>query len=370
MTVHEEDFAACNGPRRLIEEQCIQCGMCLKQCAFLQRYGDPKTIAQWLVDGSASHAEKVAFECSLCGLCAAVCPKDLNAGAMALDLRRKLVLRGKGVVRAHGRLLAYERRGSSSRFAHHRVPPGCDTVVFPGCALAGTRSRKVFQLYDLLGQVVPDLGIVLDCCTKPSHDLGRMDHFLQTFGVLRESLLKRGVRRVLTACPSCHDVFQRYGGDLSVQTVYEVLAEREMISSHTLSGVVTIHDPCATRFEGAVHEAVRGVVTGLGLTVREMKHRGRKTLCCGEGGAAHFIAPELPAQWAAVRLEESQGLPVITYCAGCVDRLGRTLPMAHVLDLLFEPERALTGKVSASRAPFTYWRRLQLKKRLKQLDRT
>lgn len=348
-----------------IEERCVQCGLCLKDCTFLQRYGDPKTIALSLAGATASDVEKMVFECSLCGLCTAVCPKDLNAGAMNLELRRRFVKRGGGVVRAHRRLLNYERRGNSSRYSHQVIPAGCDTVFFPGCALAGTRSEKVFKLYEHLKEIVPHLGIVLECCTKPSHDLGRMEHFLQTFGVLREKLLRRGVKRVLTACPSCHDIFRRYGGALSVETVYEVLARRHWSFPHPVSGTVVIHDPCATRFEGSIHAAVRGVVAGMGLTVREMEHRGPTTLCCGEGGAVPFVAPELAVHWETVRIQESQGLPVITYCAGCVDRLGSTLNMVHVIDLLFEPEASLRGKARVSRAPFTYWRRLRLKQRLK-----
>lgn len=369
MATHEERLGASNGPGRLIEDQCVQCGICQKHCAFLRRYGDPKTIVQSLARQFVTRVEEMAFECSLCGLCTAVCPKDLNAGALNLDLRRELVGRGKGIFRAHNRLLSFERRGSSERYAHHRVVEGCDTVFFPGCALAATRSKKVLELYGRLQDAMPRLGIVLDCCTKPSHDLGRMEYFLHMFGRLRESLLRSGVTRVLTACPSCHDVFLRYGGDLGVQTVYEVLAERGLYPSQAVSGTVTIHDPCATRFEEPVHQAVRSVVAGMGLAVQEMKHWGSTTLCCGEGGAAHFLAPELPAEWAAVRREESQGLPVVTYCAGCVGMLGRTLPMIHLVDLLFEPERALEGKSRASRAPFTYLRRLQLKKRLRSLDR-
>ena len=369
MATHEEWLGASDGPGRLIEDQCIQCGICQKHCAFLRRYGDPKTIVQSLEGQPTSRIENMAFECSLCGLCTSVCPKDLSTGALSLDLRRELVSRGKGVYRAHNRLLSFERRGSSARYAYHRVPQGCDTVFFPGCALAGTRSKKVLQLYERLQGAIPRLGIILDCCTKPSHDLGRMEYFLQTFGRLCESLVRRGVTRVLTACPSCHDVFLRYGGDLGAQTVYEALVERGLHPPQAVSGTVTIHDPCATRFVERVHQAVRGVVTRMGLTVREMAHQGRTTLCCGEGGAAHFIAPELPAEWAAARREESHGLPVVTYCAGCVGMLGRTLPMVHLIDLLFEPERALKGKARVSRAPFTYVRRLQLKKRLKSLDR-
>lgn len=352
-----------------IAESCIQCGLCVRECAFLQRYGDPWTIAHTLAASSLSDVERMTYACSLCGLCSAICPKGLNAGAMSLELRGQLAAQGRGIVRAHRRLLSYERRGSSSFYAHHGIPPGCDMVFFPGCTLAGTRSQAVFKLYEYLRTIIPRLGIILDCCTRPSHDLGRMAHFLQTFGGLRETLLLRGVSRVLTACPSCHDVFRRYGGRLDVESLYETLACRGGVPGPPASGMVTIHDPCATRFEESLHAAVRSLVRGAGLTIREMTHRGCTTLCCGEGGAVPFTDPVLADRWVDARARESLGLPVVTYCAGCVERLRHKLPMVHLIDLLFDPKACLEGRACASRAPFTYWRRLQLKQRLKRLLR-
>ena len=41
-------------------------------------------------------------------------------------------------------------------------------------------------------------------------------------------------------------------------------------------------------------------------------------------------------------------------------------PTVHVLDLLFEPDRALAGKAAVSKPPLTYWKRLRLKKWFRQ----
>jgi uncharacterized membrane protein YdjX (TVP38/TMEM64 family) len=129
---------------------------------------------------------------------------------------------------------------------------------------------------------------------------------------------------------------------------------------------VTVHDSCAVRFEEGIHAAVRNLIADSGLTVEEMPHTRTKTLCCGEGGAVGFLSPELAGNWGKLRRNEINGKRTITYCAGCANYLNSMTPTSHVLDLLFEPEAALTGKSKVSRAPLTYLNRLKLKNLLKK----
>ena len=97
------------------------------------------------------------------------------------------------------------------------------------------------------------------------------------------------------------------------------------------------------------------------MTVEEMDHHGNRTVCCGEGGAVGFLAPELAENWSGILAGEARGRRIISYCAGCVNILEGVTPATHVLDLVFEPEAAMEGKVKVSRAPFTYWNRIRLK---------
>jgi Fe-S oxidoreductase len=92
-----------------------------------------------------------------------------------------------------------------------------------------------------------------------------------------------------------------------------------------------------------------------------MKHQKKRTLCCGEGGSASFVAPDITDQWAEERAQQAEGRPVITYCAGCVQFLSGPLGIVHLVDLLLEPKRALEGTLAISRSPFTYLNRLMLK---------
>ena len=159
-----------------ITEKCTECSLCQKECTFLQKYGNPKVIADkyYLIDGKGQNK---AFECSLCGLCAAVCPAEIDPSRMFLEMRWEAVSLGQEEISEYQALLNYEKRGISKRYTWYGLPRGCDTVLFPGCALPGTRPETVLNLFEHLRQSNPNLGIVLDCCIKPSLDLGRQAIF-------------------------------------------------------------------------------------------------------------------------------------------------------------------------------------------------
>ncbi|HMK50658.1 MAG TPA: VTT domain-containing protein [Thermodesulfovibrionales bacterium] len=346
-------------------QKCINCELCRKECAFLKKYGKPKDIADSYNPSDRSH-RAMPFECSLCRLCAAVCPVKLDPARMFLEMRREMVSSGRGDYPEHAVILGYEKKGTSPRFSFYTIPEGCDTIYFPGCTLQGTRPDKVIKVYDHLRQKVPNLGIVLDCCTKPSHDLGREDYFNAMFQEMKNYLVDKGIRNVLVACPNCYKVFKNYGGEISVGSVYEFMAQNGLPDTGQVQGTITIHDSCAVRFEEPVHAAIRDLVTAKGLTIKEMPHHGKKTLCCGEGGSVGFLAPDLAKNWGNIRKKEADGKRIITYCAGCANYLGSLTPTSHIIDLLFEPEAALSGSVRVSKAPFTYLNRLRLKNFLKK----
>ena len=189
-------------------EKCVECKLCVKECQFLKKHGTPKQIAL-RYDPTSMESKYLPFECSLCRLCEVVCPDKigLNPARMFLEMRREAVKRDDTVLTKHGRILNYEKRGTSKRYSYYALPENCDTVLFPGCTLPGTRPDKVISLFEHLQTNIPSLGMVLDCCTKPSHDLGRNKYFQVMFEEMKQYLLSCGVKHVLVACPNCFKVF-------------------------------------------------------------------------------------------------------------------------------------------------------------------
>jgi hypothetical protein len=168
------------------------------------------------------------------------------------------------------------------------------------------------------------------------------------------------------ACPNCYRIFSKYGGESQVKTVYEILADDGASSGQRLAGVVKIHDPCAVRSQEKVHTTLRELAQMKGLEIEEMAHSGKKTLCCGEGGAVGCVAPPFSEKWGEIRKGETEEKRIITCCAGCAGYLNRRTPTSHVLDLLYDPEAAMAGKAKVPTAPFTYLNRIRLKRRFKQ----
>lgn len=340
-------------------EKCTGCNLCVRECSFLQKVGNPADVS------AAGDNECNPFECTLCGLCAAVCPVGVDPSRYFLQQRLEKRRRLGSDDPRHAPLIAYERKGTSRIFTFYGLPEGCDTVFFPGCALPGTRPDAVLRVYEHLKERFPKVGIVLDCCLKPSHDLGREEHFITVFGEMKEYLSLRGIRKVLVACPNCHRIFSDHGGDISVQTIYEMLGEDHSILSGELSHEVVIHDPCVARFVPSAQEATRSLAKASGLKIVEMEHTKKRTICCGRGGGANFIAPGMMKEAIATRVAESGGKPIVTYCAACASTFADNTRSLHLLDIWMSPANALAGKAKVSKAPFTYLNRIRLKRKFR-----
>jgi uncharacterized membrane protein YdjX (TVP38/TMEM64 family)/Fe-S oxidoreductase len=353
------------GMAEAIHDQCTHCGACLHSCRFLQEHGTPGALAAALSEKDFETAD-LAYGCSLCGLCGAVCPEKLDPCALFLELRRLTVARGRFEKRPYRSLLTYERVGMSSLFSWHGLPGGCDTVFFPGCTLSGTRPQATLSLFRHLQQRDPTLGIVLDCCAKPSHDLGRQSHFETVFGALRGFLQQQGVKTVLLACPNCQKVFRQYADGIEARSVYEVLGSAPLQSGDAgFPAQVVVHDACAVRDDSGLQRSVRRLLGEMNIPVCEMRHRGRRTLCCGEGGAVAALRPDLAHAWTERRTTEAGEHPMVTYCAGCTALLDKEGDAVHLVDLLFRSGRS-NGRPRVARAPATYLNRLLLKRHLRK----
>lgn len=348
-----------------VAHNCTACGLCVRECGFLQNHGTPRQIAAVCAlqpEATLPHA----FACHLCGLCTAVCPHPVDPKVLFLAMRQEAFARGIAQFSEHSPLRRYENSGTSKRFSWYGLPEQCDTVFFPGCSLSGSRAQTVRDTFFYLQQHIPALGIVLDCCTKPSHDLGDHDHFNSMFTALTDALSHHGIKHVLTACPNCYEVFSRYAPEFTVTSVYSVLNQLPLPDTPKLSDYVTVHDPCVARFDTDNQTAVRELLWKKGLTIREMPHSQKRTLCCGQGAGVGLLFPDSSRQWTAKRCAEAEENHIVNYCASCTQAFASYAESSHILDLLFRPEQTLAGKVKAAKAPLTYLNRLNLKRHLQR----
>ncbi|MFH1058460.1 MAG: 4Fe-4S dicluster domain-containing protein [Pseudomonadota bacterium] len=349
---------------RGLRAACVDCGLCVKRCAFLGRHGSPGQMAAAWLEGRGVDA--LPFLCSLCGLCQALCPTGAAPPAFFQAWRAQVAADKDW--RPYRALLGYQNRGARPAFSHHLLPAGCDTVFFPGCTLPGQRPDLVWRAWRRLSGIWPGLGLVLDCCWRPAAMLGRMREHRQGQGRLAGRLTAAGVREVWAACPNCLRALREDGpaaeAGLRVRDVYSVLLELDPPVAGPGRRAVSLHDPCASRFDDAIQAAARGLVAASGRELVELAASGRNTICCGEGGAVAALAPELASAWLDQRRAGLDGLPLFTYCAGCMLRYRRAgVDARHLLDLVLpaaQPRPAVWP-------PLAYLNRHRLVRRLRRL---
>ena len=122
---------------------CV-CSQCVKNCTFLQHYVHhfpytEKEIVRLLQ--SPGQAEPlIPYSCHYCGLCQAVCPKNLHAGLVCLDYRRRLVAQGQGPLPQHKGVQNYVKWGTHPLFTLSRPDPATGKAqagLFPRLLPAG-----------------------------------------------------------------------------------------------------------------------------------------------------------------------------------------------------------------------------------------
>lgn len=332
-------------PLQDMAARCTSCGDCVKPCAFLQREGTPAAIAaRSLSDDNL----RKAYECSLCGLCDALCPESLSPSAMFLHLRREAVAKGIFDSSTYRPWLKYEKLGAHPLLRRTWIPRGCTTLFFPGCSLPGRRPQAVRRLLRLLREHEPTAGLMLDCCGKISHDLGLDEGFRDIFARLSQTFAQQGIERILTACPGCSKILRQYGENVEVVSIYEVLAKDiPPASVKDDAPVVAIHDPCPARFDHAQQQAVRTLVTSAGWRIAELPESGARTRCCGQGGMVEGVRPGTVTQEAGAISAQAAKRRLVTSCASCAGTLERLLPTAHVADL-YAGETAFASKQASS----------------------
>jgi NADPH-dependent glutamate synthase beta subunit-like oxidoreductase/Fe-S oxidoreductase len=352
------------------------CSQCVKHCPFLQHYvkGFPATAQELvqLLDEKGETDPLLSYSCQICGLCQAVCPRELDAGLACLEFRERLVAEGKAPLPQHKGIQNEVRWATHPFFALSRPDPATGKarrVFFPGCSLPGYSPHLVKAAYAYLRPRLPDLGIFLYCCGAPSQLLGERRVLNQVAAGLAQELDKLGAQEIIAACTYCLFILRNLLPGLRSRSLYEVLAETGLPEGINRGPAETfnIHDSCGARQFPEIHAAVRHLLKDLGHDFAEMPHNRDTSICCGSGGMAPTVAPALARGMTEARLKEA-GFDLLTYCASCRARLAATgQPTVHLLELLFNPHWRET-KGAAPAGSMTRWiRRWRLKRYIEKL---
>lgn len=347
-SVSEKGFT----PQEAVREagRCLQCQCleCVKICTYLEHFkGYPKKYVREIYNNLSivmgmRQSNTLINSCSLCGLCAEICPNDLNMADVCSEARQAMVSQKRMPQSAHDFALRDMLFANSTACALSRNAPSAassDYLFFPGCQLSASAPEHVEKTYASLRENLKgSVGLMLRCCGAPADWAGRDDllgQCLDEFSALHRSL---GSPRVILSCPSCSRMFQARLPGISTVSLWELFGEAGLQASACLGSgqTLAIHDPCAARHDAALHERVRGIAQCLGYTIKELDLSRQKTTCCSFGGLQWFANNRLAKEAIQRRLRESAH-DYLTYCSMCRDLFAaQGKRCLHLLDLLFE----------------------------------
>lgn len=371
LTTHYSREVAETEAARCIQCECLEC---VKVCEYLAHYkGYPKKYMREVYNNlsivmGTRHANQFINTCALCGLCAEVCPTDVDMGVICHNAREQMVEQKRMPPSAHDFALRDMAFSNGEKFALSRNAPGFETstyVFFPGCQLSASSPGYVEKAYQFLRDVFPDegVGLMLRCCGAPADWAGRKDLYTASQAEFYTAYEQMGRPKLVLACSSCYQSFKTHAPDIEILSFWELFDQYgpQQLGDRKSHAPVAVHDPCSTRYEAHIQDAVRNILKKMGCVIEELPLSREKTECCSYGGLMWLANRPVAEKVVQRRIAESKQ-DYVTYCAMCRDffarRGKRTL---HLLDLIY----GAPGDDAAAAPPVGFSQRHENRARLK-----
>jgi Fe-S oxidoreductase len=268
--------------------------------------------------------DDVVWDCVTCGACQRECPVGIEHIDHIVDLRRNLVMVESRFPAEAAPMLRDVDRASNpwgkpqadrthwaDGLGIHVLQPGeepPDILFWVGCAPAyDERARQgaisTAKLMKSAGVAFAILGPRESCTGDPARRMGDEYTFQRLAKQNVGTLNSARVGRIVTTCPHCFNTlcneYPDFGGRYEVvhHTVFlaELLREGR-IKTLASDQAITYHDSCYLARHNDVMAEPRELVAAAGRPV-EMARSGKRTFCCGAGGARMWM-------------EESRGRPI------------------------------------------------------------
>jgi heterodisulfide reductase subunit D len=290
-----------------------------------------------------------AYDCTLCGRCAVVCPVNIQTRSMWIAMRETLVDQGvypepldhlRETIDTHYNLSGdpnEDRLIWSENLP--QVPAGvggkaqAEVVYFVGCVASFypqsySVPQSMVQILDRAGVDFMTLGGEEWCCGFPLIIAGMGEAAVESVRHNVEAVRKTGAQRLVAACPSCyhtwkHDYPHVLGEHLGFEVLHateileEIVAE-DHIRLEPFEETVTYHDPCDLGRTSGVYDAPRNVIRAIpGVTFVEMEHHHEYSLCCGGGGDVEMADADLTEAVARRRIGEAETTEAKVLLSAC-----------------------------------------------------
>jgi Fe-S oxidoreductase len=287
--------------------------------------------------------EEMVWDCVTCGACIHECPVSIEHVDHIVDLRRELVMMQSSFPsESESMLRDVERMGnpwgkpqgdraSWAEGLDVRVveegEPAPEILYWVGCAAAyderaRTAAESTVKLLQRAGVDFAILGAREACTGDPARRMGNeyvfQSYAEQNIATLNES----GVTKIVASCPHClnslGNEYPDFGGRYEVVHHTELLAE--LVRDGKLEPArgeaeITYHDSCYLARHNDVRAEPRELVAAVGKPV-EMPRNGKRTFCCGAGGA-HMWMEERGSAINEERVREAKATGAETLAVAC-----------------------------------------------------
>lgn len=334
-------------------EKCSNCGACYKVCPMMNSFGEsPRSIMKDISENRIDF-NKISYSCMLCNSCTEVCPKDIDLRSMFHKFRIKSYRDDLKNARKKFKIRVIEnhQRGSFSKFLTSKHNnKNVKRVFMPGCSLSGYDNNIIFKIKEYLDEKLGETEIVVKCCGKPSKDIGHLRLFQENIKEVERYLKSKNVSEIIVACENCYKTYKENFNDIKVITLWEIMSlegvpDRCKNLYLNLEEGFALHDPCPTKKEEQIHEAVRVILKDIGIKVIEFENNRSSTECCGSGGMVGVTNKEVWENQRNNRANSTNCNNIISYCESCVNTFKRSgKNVLHILDLLFN-EDVISGKI-------------------------
>jgi Fe-S oxidoreductase len=377
---------------------CTECGRCQDACpAFATgKVLSPKLVIMGLRDQLLAQdsaplvpgavPEESVWDCVTCGACVEVCPVSIEHVDQIVDLRRHLVMvESSFPAEAEPMLRDIERASNPWGKAQSEradwaaglgvrvLEPGDPAPAYlywVGCAPSFDERARIAavstaRLLEAAGVDFAILGPRESCTGDPARRIGN-EYVFQAFAEQNvETLNEAGATKIVTGCPHCFNTlaneYSDFGGHYDVIHHSELLAQlvRDGCLAPARAGrTITYHDSCYLARHNDVLEGPRELVSAVGQPV-EMARSGKRTFCCGAGGA-HMWMEERGTPINSERVREAAATGADTLAVACpfctvmlddgVQSTGAELEVIDVATLLAEAVEERPGALEDPRS--------------------
>jgi Fe-S oxidoreductase len=252
------------------------------------------------------------WDCVTCGACVRECPVSIEHIDHIVDLRRNLVMvESRFPTEAEPMLRDVERAGNpwgraqtdraewAEQLGVRILEPGDpapEVLYWVGCAAAfderaRTAAESTAKVLQAAGVDFAILGPRESCTGDPARRMGNEYLFQAQAEQNVETLNEAGVTKIVASCPHCFNTlgneYPDFGGRYEVMHHSELIAELVRdgrVKPHNDERSITYHDSCYLARHNDVRADPRELVSAVGAPI-EMARSGKRTFCCGAGGA-------------------------------------------------------------------------------------